>query len=143
LEDEEIWYDARDGTKNKACCVSREDQQCAFQQLLHMLRPARSPTSDVLLTSVNLLSYVATVKLLEDIAEHKHGQHYKVVGSAFLAGDQRHGDVPIVIDSGTSFSVTLYESDFPNGITPCTETKMIGLSDTVNINGVGWADWPI
>jgi hypothetical protein len=97
----------------------------------------------VLLTSVHLLSYVTTVKLLEDIAEHKHDQHYQVVGGAFLAGDQQHGDVPIVIDSGTLFSVTPYESDFPNGITPCAETEMIGLSDTVNINGVGWADWSI
>jgi hypothetical protein len=143
LEDDDIWYDARDGTEDEASCVAREDRQRAFQQLLHMLRPVRSPTSEVLLTSAHLLSYVATVKLLEDIAEHKHGRRYKVVGGAFLAGDQRHGDVPIVIDSGTSFSVTPYESDFPNGITPCAETEMIGLSDTVNINGVGWAEWPI
>jgi hypothetical protein len=89
MEDEEIWYDARDGTKDEACCVSREDQQHAFQQLLHLLRPVKSLTrSNVLLTSVHLLSYVATVKLLEDIAEHNCNQHYQVVGSAFIAGDQ-------------------------------------------------------
>jgi hypothetical protein len=73
LEDDDIWYDARDGTEDEASCVAREDRQRAFQQLLHMLRPVRSPTSEVLLTSAHLLSYVATVKLLEDIAEHKHG----------------------------------------------------------------------
>jgi hypothetical protein len=108
-----------------------------------LVRPVKSPTSDVLLTSVHLLSYIATVRLLEDIAEHNHNQHYQVVGGAFIAGDQQHGNVPIVIDSSCLFSVTPYLSDFPNGITPTTETEMTGLSDSVGINGVGWADWPI
>jgi hypothetical protein len=53
-----IWYDARDGTEDEASCVSREDRQRAFQQLLHMLRPARSPTSEVLLPTFEPCSWV-------------------------------------------------------------------------------------
>jgi hypothetical protein len=139
---EDIWYDASDGSEEEVHYVTSAERERAFKQLLHLLRPVKSQLNKRVLTSTHLLCYVATVRLLEDLEEHNH-EHHQVVGGAYIATDQQHSNIPIVIDSSCSFSVTPFLEDFTRALKSTAETKMTGLSDLVNIKGVSWVDWPV
>jgi Reverse transcriptase (RNA-dependent DNA polymerase)/GAG-pre-integrase domain len=52
-------------------------------------------------------------------------------------------EVPIVLDTGASFSLTPFESDFVRGPTPSKATEMTGITDAVKIEGIGTVEWPI
>jgi hypothetical protein len=128
--------------KKYIMCLELREHVPLFKQLLHLLRPARSWMGEGVLMSTHLLYYVTTVRLLEDLKEHNH-EHHQLVGGAYITADQQHGDIPIVIDSGCLFSVTLFWDDFTTPLSATAETKKTGLSDSINIEGVGWVDWPV
>jgi hypothetical protein len=68
-----------------------------------------------------------------------------VTSHAYLAQGVFRGDVPIVIDTGCSHSVTPFIEDFTGPITPILDDTMGGLKNgqEVKIAGEGWVEWPI
>jgi hypothetical protein len=52
-------------------------------------------------------------------------------------------DLPIVIDSGCSKSLTPNKNDFVGDIEPASTKELSGLNNTIKVVGEGWVDWPI
>ena len=52
-------------------------------------------------------------------------------------------NIPIVLDTGASFSLTPVLSDFVSAIEKCPTKEMTGLTDSVMIVGVGDVEWAI
>ena len=52
-------------------------------------------------------------------------------------------DVPIVLDTGASFSLSPFLSDFVTGPNTSQVTEMTGIADRVKIEGIGVVEWPI
>ena len=52
-------------------------------------------------------------------------------------------DVPIVIDSGASFSLTPFKSDFIGSLDESEVSSMNGIADKVKIEGVGMVEWHV
>jgi hypothetical protein len=63
--------------------------------------------------------------------------------AVFLSSDLVGFQVPIVFDTGASFSLTPFLEDFVDGIEPATEKEMNGINSSVKIEGVGWVEWTI
>ena len=55
----------------------------------------------------------------------------------------RHLDIPIVIDTGASFSLTPFLSDFTSPIEPTDVDSLTGLTDKVTVEGEGWVEWSV
>ena len=55
----------------------------------------------------------------------------------------RTEDVPIATDTGCSLSVTPFRNDFVGELEPSNEKEMVGLKDSVEIQGAGWIEWYI
>ncbi len=52
-------------------------------------------------------------------------------------------NIPIVIDTGASVSLSPNKSDFIGPIEACTTSELQGLSSTIKCEGMGWVDWTI
>ncbi len=98
------------------------------------------PTQDPRLDKPVFLSYIATLRKAGDygipinIRDRQAQQAYLVT---------RHGDVPIVLDSGCSTSITPFKEDFIGEISPQPKAEMHGLTDSVTVKGVGMVEWPV
>ncbi len=57
--------------------------------------------------------------------------------------DEKGWDIPIVLDTGASFSLTPVKSDFVTSIRPCDIKSMTGITDSVRVEGIGEVEWPI
>jgi hypothetical protein len=56
---------------------------------------------------------------------------------------RKDNDLPIVIDSGASFSVSPTISDFVGAIRPCRTTHLNGLKGKINVVGEGDVEWTV
>ena len=127
-------------------CEKRHDldfRLLQFQRLIvssSALRRERTRPS-VLLS--HLKAYVLTLELLEGLGFSSEREDDDQLAGAFISADPRHGDVPIVIDTGCSHSVTPFLEDFSSELEPTANSQMNGLKDSVAIKGDGWVDWPI
>ena len=83
-------------------------------------------------------SYVATLRLLDNTGITVNTPSKPEV---FLTAHR--GDIPIVLDSGCSTSVTPFKEDFVTPIEPLHDHEMHGLTDSVTIKGIGEVEWPI
>jgi hypothetical protein len=62
----------------------------------------------------------------------------------FLTDTSARYDVPVVIDTGASFSITPFEEDFVSPLKSADMDAMHGLADSVLVKGVGWVlEWTI
>ncbi|MCA1806897.1 MAG: hypothetical protein LC687_03405, partial [Actinobacteria bacterium] len=52
-------------------------------------------------------------------------------------------DMPIVFDTGASFSVTPVREDFVADLTPAQVKQLKGLTDSALVEGTGWVEWTI
>ena len=52
-------------------------------------------------------------------------------------------DVPIVLDTGCSFSITPFSDDVVGEIIAPDVQEMHGLKDACKVTGMGWVRWPI
>ena len=86
-------------------------------------------------------AFIATADLLRDV------QFERPPDAAFKAGYIMQSDgemTPIVFDTGCSFSLTPFFSDFTQPLEKTEVDNMKGLSkDPVQVQGVGWVEWPI
>ena len=80
-------------------------------------------------------SFIAAADLLKEL--HYHRPDDAQYGGAYIADIGPNCDVPVVFDTGCSFSVTPFESDFVTDIEPTEVKELVGLTDKVNIQGVG------
>ena len=62
---------------------------------------------------------------------------------AHLVNDSSQSQVPIVINTGCSISVTPFLSDFVTVLTPPQEDSMTGLKGSIPIKGEGWVEWTV
>ena len=62
---------------------------------------------------------------------------------AYLTEGVAETEVPIVLDTGASFSLSPFLSDFVSGPHTSEVTEMTGISDKVKIEGIGVVEWPI
>jgi hypothetical protein len=62
---------------------------------------------------------------------------------AYLTEGVMGSDVPIVLDTGASFSLSPFKSDFVCGPHECQVTEMTGIADKIMIEGIGTVEWPI
>ena len=99
----------------------------------------RTTSEDVVLKR----AFIAAKQLLVDssTARAQHGIFLTDQSKADLL--DRHLDVPIVIDTGASFSLTPFMSDFTSPIEPPDVDSLTGLTDKVDVKGVGWVEWTV
>lgn len=64
------------------------------------------------------------------------------LSGAYISEHPR-SDMPIVFDTGASFSVTPVRTDFVSELTQAEVESMTGLADSVMIEGVGQIEWPL
>ena len=62
---------------------------------------------------------------------------------AYLTDNQHRSDVPIVIDSGSSISVTPFIDDFTSNLTESDIPSLQGLTDKAMVQGQGKVEWKI
>ena len=62
---------------------------------------------------------------------------------AFIADRTQGCDVPIVIDTGCSFSVTPFPEDFVTEIEPTNVLDLTGIKEKVKVKGCAFVEWPI
>ena len=86
-------------------------------------------------------SFIAAADLLKEL--HYHHPADAQYGGAYIADTGPNCNVPVVFDTGCSFSVTPFESDFISDIEPTDVKELVGLTDKVMIQGVGTIKWPI
>ncbi len=56
---------------------------------------------------------------------------------------RKEGELPIVIGSGTSYSVTPNINDFVGPIRPCSTTELNGLNTKITVAGEGDVQWKV
>ena len=61
----------------------------------------------------------------------------------FLAEGEHSANVPIIIDTGASFSLTPFWEDFVSPIEDPDIEHMYGLADSVAVKGSGWVEWKV
>ena len=86
-------------------------------------------------------AYIAAANLMKEL-------HYKREPAgqyecAYIADNHHRCDVPVVIDTGCSFSVTPFVQDYVSSIEETDVPELTGITDVVKIHGVGWVEWPI
>ena len=87
-------------------------------------------------------SYVATIGTLNKLNLHRGTSNKTPVGG-YLIQDLSEQHVPVVIDSGCTRSVTPFRNDFDSAIDTSNEQEMVGLKDSVSIQGEGYVNWTI
>jgi len=68
---------------------------------------------------------------------HTQGRAYLSEG---IADEQ---EVPIILDTGASFSLSPFKSDFVKEPHSSEVKELTGISDTVKVEGIGVVEWPI
>jgi hypothetical protein len=65
------------------------------------------------------------------------------LSGVFLTNTSACYNVPVVIDTGASFSITPFEEDFVSPLEQADTNAMHDLADSVLVKGVGWVEWTI
>ena len=86
-------------------------------------------------------AFIATADLMKELHYNRTPGSKQEV--AYLSGDQSKCDVPVVFDTGCSFSVTPFKEDFVTNLETTKVRNLVGLKESVMIKGVGWVEWPI
>ena len=145
LESAQHWFERTQLTPG----VTREAAQQLFEQLdplewYHQLKNLMEPHSLLRTrTEVSVLqSLIMTADLLKehglsDILPSEKGYH------GFISQDHDQDRMPIVIDTGCSFSLTPNRDDFVGTLNETANGSMKGLTDSVNIEGIGWVEWTV
>ena len=69
--------------------------------------------------------------------------HYKEREPRVYISQSTEKEMPIVFDTGASFSVTPILEDFVSPLAEPDVQEMTGLADKVAIKGIGWVEWNI
>ena len=86
-------------------------------------------------------AFIAATALLDELEWRRpSGSRYE---GAYLADNHHRCDVPIVFDTGCSFSITPFQDDFVTELEDTDVAEMTGLTDKVQIQGQGWVEWII
>jgi Reverse transcriptase (RNA-dependent DNA polymerase) len=64
-------------------------------------------------------------------------------GRVYLSEGIAEKEVPIILDTGASFSLSPFKSDFIKGPSKSQVSELTGITDTVKVEGVGVVEWPI
>jgi hypothetical protein len=86
-------------------------------------------------------AFIAAADLLKELRYNR--PEGSTMSGAYIANNQHRCDVPVVFDTGCSFSITPFKEDFTSTIEKTDVKDLAGLTDTVAIAGVGWIEWPI
>ena len=86
---------------------------------------------------------VASTELMEDLLPRRAVTPARSQAVAHLSKGSASNNVPIVLDSGASFSITPFKQDFVTPIQSTSSKKMRGIADSLRIEGVGTVSWPI
>jgi hypothetical protein len=62
---------------------------------------------------------------------------------AYISRQTKISDIPLIFDTGASYSITANKSDFVSEIIPITEGTMQGIGNLIEIKGKGWVEWDI
>ena len=88
-------------------------------------------------------AFFAAAQILKDIDNpwNPLGEQHGV----FLQGHHQCNllEVPIVIDTGASFSLTPYLEDFQSPLEPSDIGSLLGLNASAKIEGVAWVEWEV
>ena len=76
------------------------------------------------------------INLAPQLMGHELGQNAQVFSTST-------GELPIVIDTGASVTLSPIASDFVGPILPCKRTHLKGLSSQTSISGIGTVSWVI
>ncbi len=87
-------------------------------------------------------AFIAAADLLKELHYERSYSPIAYEG-AYLVDDSHRSDVPVVFDTGCSFSVTPFIEDFVSELEHTDVSELTGLTDTAKIHGVGWVEWPI
>ena len=127
---DDIWYDIP---------PSPQDNSTRGLDTLELKAQSEDPSS---LTPEIHRAYVATTSLLSRLGVQPSSSFHGP-SQAYLINKNGSKEIPIVIDTGCSISVSPYEEDFITPIERSNETKMHGLKDSIDIGGVGQVEWTI
>ena len=87
-------------------------------------------------------AFIAAADLLKELHYERSYSPIAYEG-AYLVDDSHRSDVPVVFDTGCSFSVTPFIENFVSELEHTDVSELTGLTDTAKIHGVGWVEWPI
>ena len=152
---------ATDRSKWNIPCVMNEldhevlygfSKQVAWSMLDNMIDPLRwfqkemeFTTSSDFLSSYQLQvmqkAFIAATAILTELNVPRNAN--VPLRGAFLSGSAAEQRVPIVIDTGASFSLTPFKSDFVSKLERPDIDAMHGISDSVKVQGMGWVEWRI
>ena len=86
-------------------------------------------------------AHIAAADLLKEDPSRRPPTSPRAGG--FLADNSTRSDIPIIFDSGCSFSLTPVLEDFIGPLEKTGVGDMTGLKDSVKVYGVGWAEWAV
>jgi hypothetical protein len=88
---------------------------------------------------------VALTDLIKEKLERPSGwSHSTPQQRAYLTEGVAGDEVPLVLDTGASFSLSPFTSDFVCGPHTSQDTAMTGIADSVSrLKGIGTVEWPI
>ena len=90
-----------------------------------------------------LAACVASTELKAELWPHRHVTSVVDQHVVYLSKDAHNSDTPVVLDTGASFSITPFETDFVTKIVPTSSREMKGIADSLKIQGIGTVSWPI
>jgi hypothetical protein len=85
-------------------------------------------------------AYIAAAEILSQL---NCPQTAVPLSGVFLTDTSARYDVPVVIDTSASFSITPFEEDFVSPLETTDTDTMHGLADLVLVKCVGWVEWTI
>ena len=87
---------------------------------------------------VAAIGYIATKCNLWQLDVDYATAEVNKCSEVYLTQVAHRSDVPIVLDTGCSISVTPFEEDFCSELTQASEQEMCRLNSSVPIRGIGW-----
>ena len=118
----------------------RKRRLTLFRDLMHKFEQSQVTKG---ITPAVLVSYVHTIRHLQSLGLPTPDIEKANITSAHLANTEGL-NVPIVIDTGCSFSVTPFIDDFIERPQPTEHKEMGGMADhCVSIEGMGWVEWQV
>ena len=88
-------------------------------------------------------AFVAAVNLERELKMTTKTAPDPNMSGGYITERHEQCDMPIVFDTGASFSVTPVQSDFISGLTEAEAKHMNGLTDSALIEGKGWVEWTV
>jgi hypothetical protein len=134
-------------TPNKSLLDPVDDMLCRIDPITWYRRMTLCAGKILRSQKDSVQALVARTDLIKEELERPHPSYDWPTSTpqqrAYLTEGVLTNEVPIVLDTGASFSLTPFESDFVRGLTPSKATEMTGITDAVKIEGIGTVEWPI